>query len=142
MDNFLNLFSSIFNQNNQSSPTPIPKEIIDQYPYGDFPIKYTRSGQEIIRKQSENRFSYEDTPHQENKTTNNLNDIIPLIQMFTRSKKPQDMFQILSKFMFKGNPELEKIFSLLPKVKNQELPISEDFPNTNNVQISSLKKIN
>ena len=58
MDNLLNILN-LFNNNNPKEQEPhdtpkIPKEILDQYPYGKFPEQYTKSGQEHLRKNSEN----------------------------------------------------------------------------------------
>ena len=132
------------NENSQA----VPKEILDQYPYGQFPLRYTKSGQEILRKQSENRFSYE----QEKKTVStqgekqdsglNMQMLIPIIQMLSGGKKNQkDMMQIFSKLLFKDNPDMQKLFSILPNIKGQEINNNEDFPDTNKVKISTLKKI-
>lgn len=151
MDNFFEIFkslSSLKSKENQSNIVNIPKEIQDQYPYGQFPIKYTKSGQETIRKQSENRFSYiEDESTKEDKA-NSSNDIsqlgliLPLIQALSGQKKqPKDLMQIFGKILFKDNPELQKLFSLMPKIKTQSETIDENFPNTNKVNISSLKRI-
>lgn len=140
------------NSNNNSKDTnPIPKEIIDQYPYGQFPLRYTKTGQEIIRKQSESRYSYEqpntyNEPPQENKSDNNLNlsMLLPFIQMLSGGKKnPKDMMQVFSKLLFKDNPDMQKLFSMLPNIKGLDVKTTnnETFPNTNKVEISSLKRI-
>lgn len=133
---------------NNSNNNPIPKEVIEQYPYGEFPLRYTKSGQEIIRKQSESRFKY-DNPvatqnvSPDNKSENlNLSMLLPLIQMMSGSKKnPKDMMQIFSKLLFKDNPDMQKLFSMLPNIKGQEITPQNEFPDTNKVSISSLKKI-
>ena len=66
MENLLELLNMFNKQNeNKNNHTEekqeIPKEILDQYPYGEFPTRYTKSGQEIIRKQSESRYLNETT---------------------------------------------------------------------------------
>lgn len=139
---FQNLSSN--NSNNNS----IPKEVIEQYPYGEFPLRYTKSGQEIIRKQSESRFKYDNSVATQNvpsdsKNENlNLSMLLPLIQMMSGSKKnPKDMMQIFSKLLFKDNPDMQKLFSMLPNIKGQEIAPQSEFPDTNKVSISSLKKI-
>lgn len=150
MDNFFELFNSISKlstKENSAPPQPIPKEVQDQYPYGEFPIKYTRSGQETIRKQSENRFSYKEEEKVEQKNNsfdvNSLGFLLPLMQMFSGDKKqPKDLLQIFGKLLFKDNPELQKLLNIIPKMKSQEVNSdSEKFPDTNKVQISSLKRI-
>lgn len=151
MDNLLEIvkiLSNNQNKENKSESPKIPKEIMDQYPYGEFPLKYTKSGQETIRKQSENRFSYSEKLPLDIKKENNSNDmnlslLLPFIQMMSGGKKqPKDFMQIFSKIIFKDNPELQKLFNLLPKTKSQEITQSKEFPNTNKVSISSLKRIN
>lgn len=95
MENFLDIFKSLSNTNQTSkgeSNTQIPKEILDQYPYGQFPIKYTKSGQETIRKQSENRYSYSDTESTTEKQSNSfdissLSTFLPIIQALSGGKK-------------------------------------------------------
>ena len=149
MDNIFDMLGKLGSQKSQNeSSQAVPKEILDQYPYGQFPLRYTKSGQEILRKQSENRFSYE----QEKKTIStqgekqdsglNMQMLIPIIQMLSGGKKNQkDMMQIFSKLLFKDNPDMQKLFSILPNIKGQEINNSEDFPDTNKVKISTLKKI-
>lgn len=150
MDNIFNMLDKL-NSNNSSTVenNNIPKEILDQYPYGQFPIRYTKYGQEIIRKQSESRFKYENDNVQniEKNTIDKKLDIstlLPIIQMLSSGKKSnKDMMQLFSKILFKDNPDLQKLFSLFPTIKGQDIDKQKDeFPNTNKVEISSLKKIN
>ncbi len=141
-------FSNLSNQQENKTENIIPKEVLDQYPYGEFPIRYTKLGQETIRKQSENRFSYNNDEQSKNNNKSNDNNflqigtLLPFIQMLAGGKKqPKDMMQLFSKFLFKDNPELQKLFSLIPNIKNQEIKNNSEFPNTNKIQISSLKRI-
>ena len=151
MDNIFEMLGKLNSNNNSKDTSPIPKEIIDQYPYGQFPLRYTKTGQEIIRKQSESRYSYEqqnnyDESPQENKSDNNLNlsMLLPFIQMLSGGKKnSKDMMQVFSKLLFKDNPDMQKLFSMLPNIKGLDVKTTnnETFPNTNKVEISSLKRI-
>ena len=151
MDNIFETLGKLNSNNNSKDTNQIPKEIIDQYPYGQFPLRYTKTGQEIIRKQSESRYSYEqpnayNEPPQENKSDNNLNlsMLLPFIQMLSGGKKnPKDMMQVFSKLLFKDNPDMQKLFSMLPNIKGLDVKTTnnETFPNTNKVEISSLKRI-
>lgn len=146
MDNISDLIKIFSNFNNEKKQE-IPKEISNQYPYGQFPIKYTRLGQESIRKQSENRYSYNEEKEKNNRNDGfDLQTLLPMIQLMTSGKKSnKDMMGILTKLLFKDQPELQKLFSLLPnnsKIKNQEIKQNNQFPDTNKVQISSLKRIN
>ncbi len=130
---------------NTNSNSNIPKEILDQYPYGQFPQRYTRSGQEAIRKQSESRFSYTQEIQPQKPPQNlgtSLNSILPFIQFLSGGKKSQkDIMQLFSKIIFKDNPDMQKLFSLIPSIKGQDYTPQSDFPNTNKIEISSLKKI-
>lgn len=144
--NMIDMFQNL--SSNNSNNNSIPKEVIEQYPYGEFPLRYTKSGQEIIRKQSESRFKYDNSVATQNvpsdsKNENlNLSMLLPLIQMMSGSKKnPKDMMQIFSKLLFKDNPDMQKLFSMLPNIKGQEIAPQSEFPDTNKVSISSLKKI-
>lgn len=142
-----NIFNSSGNSNNTNEQNTIPQEILNQYPYGQFPLRYTKMGQEIIRKQSESRFENSNniSTQAKNNSSNenfNLSTLIPIVQMLSTGKKnSKDMMQIFSKLLFKDNPDLQKLISLIPNLKGQELKIEHSFPNTNKVQISSLKKI-
>ena len=144
MDNFLEIFKNLSTLNKpKETEIVIPKEVQDQYPYGQFPIKYTKVGQETIRKHSENRFSYNEEEKKPKDTNNDLglNMLLPLIQMLGNKKQPKDFMQIFGKLLFKDNPEMEKLFKLIPKMKSQEIS-SDDFPDTNKIKISSLNRIN
>lgn len=151
MDNFFDILNSFSKSQDNKNDNNIPKEVIDQYPYGQFPLRYTKSGQEIIRKQSESRYLY-DSPSQSIQNNNppppkddnslNLSLLLPIIQMLSGGKKSsKDMLGIFSKLLFKDNPDMQKLFSMLPNIKSQELSNEDNFPTTNKVQISSLKKI-
>lgn len=130
---------------NKEEATPnIPREILDQYPYGQFPVRYTKAGQENIRKESENRFSYKEEPQPPPPNDSpNILELLPLIQMLSGKKDSKEMFKTLSKFLFKGNKELEKLFELIQpcSIKSQELKSKDEFPDTDKVKISSLKRI-
>lgn len=148
VDNLLNILN-LFNQASQTKNTEpekyeIPKEILDQYPYGKFPNQYTKNGQEDLRKASENRYSYidaEKTEARKNESNLDISSILPLIELMSGKQQPKDMMKILSKMLFKENKEFEKIFDLItPKNKPQEL-INNSFPNTNKVKISTLRRI-
>ena len=153
MDNLsqlINLFSQVSDKNETSTTQEIPKEILDQYPYGKFPIRYTRTGQDNIRRESENRFSYTNTNNNSNldqqKNDNfNMSNLIPLIQLLSGKIDNKDIFQLLSNILFKDNKEIQNIFSLFNNnsktIKSQELEHQNDFPNTNKVKISSLQRI-
>lgn len=148
LETLLSLFSKMQNKDGSQPQQNIPKEILDQYPYGDFPQRYTKAGQENLRKESENRFSYaqsytdntNDTPNSGNNI--NIMELLPLLLMSDK-KEPQKMFKTLSKFLFKDNPELLNLLDLFSNsnIKSQELPAEESFPDTNKVSISSLKRI-
>ena len=153
MDNLINLMSTLYQKNNTPPPQQqnIPKEILDQYPYGEFPIRYTKVGQEDIRKNSENRFAYTIEPTQidNQNNSNNLDfkTLLPLIQTLSnKNTSSKDMFKVFSQLLFKDNPELQSLLELFsktttPSIKNQEIDNRELFPNTNKVSISSLQKI-
>ncbi len=121
----------------------IPKEIMNQYPYGQFPIKYTKSGQEKIRIQSEHRYENTTEPQMTNSQNSDIDSILPLIQILTqKEKKPNDMMKIMSKLLFKDNPQMEKIFSLFSNnIKKQNIDNTENFPNTHKYDIEKLKRV-
>lgn len=143
MDNIVDLIQ-MFSKSNEEKKVEIPKEVADQYPYGQFPIRYTKVGQEEIRKQSESRFSYteENKDFSNNSNGLDLKSLLPIIQLMSSGKKnSKDMMAIISKLLFKDNPTYEKLFSQLTKIKSQEIKREDDFPDTNNIKISSLKRI-
>lgn len=155
MENIIELISTLSKKNNSSNnstPEPIPKEILDQYPYGEFPIRYTKIGQEDIRKHSENRFAYKDVPQKDIDNNNNSNaldfkSLMPIIQLLSnKNHSSKDMFKVFSQLLFKDNPELTNILELFSKginttINKQEIDNRDTFPSTNKVSISSLKKI-
>ena len=144
INDIIKVFSSQKTQEKEQTPN-IPQEVLNQYPYGQFPIQYTRTGQEQLRKQSENRFSKnEESTKEINNETNQLDimSLLPIISMLQNKKQPKDMFELLSNLLFKDKPEMKNLFNLIPKHKNQEINKIESFPNTNKVSINSLKRIN
>ena len=129
------------NKQNEQKPEPIPKEILNQYPYGEFPIRYTKLGQEHIRKNSENRFATDSNTNQNTQNTTDIMSLLPLISMMSNKKQPKDMLELFSSILFKDNPEMKQILKLIPKSNNKEI-VKNDFPDTNKICINSLKKIN
>lgn len=155
MDNIsevLGLLGNITKSNTQQPPPEnnIPKEIIDQYPYGQFPSRYTKSGQEEIRKTSENRYSYQSTEastipsNHNNKDGMDISSILPIIQMMSKKKsnQPNNLLPLLSKLIFKDNKDMQKILELLPQTrKSKEINLTTDFPNTNKIDVSTLSRV-
>lgn len=133
--------------NVQNTTPPIPKEISDQYPYGEFPVRYTKSGQELLRKNSERRYSYKEEDHSTYDTdTPNDNSgiltILPLLEiMMSKKKQPNKMFELFSSILFKDKPELKKLFSIMPNITTKEVSNCDNFPDTNKVSISSLRRL-
>jgi len=145
--NILNLFNSPQKQEEPQLESQIPKEILDQYPYGKFPERYTKSGQENLRKNSEGRFANiePNNNNESSKEENNNLDIssfLPVIQLISGKQQPKDMMKILSKLLFKDNKNIEKFLDIMsPKNKVQEIKINTPFPDTNKIKISSLRRI-
>lgn len=151
MDNLIQILNLLNKQTNaqetSNQTTPIPKEILDQYPYGEFPSRYTKSGQEDLRIKSQNRYSSIPSLSQEQKSESNndnlnINTLLPLIQMMSNKKQPSDMMKIFSEILFKDNKDMQQLFQLFSKNKSQEIKPASPFPNTNKVNISSLRRIN
>lgn len=141
------IIKTLSNTNENSSS--IPKEILEQYPYGEFPLRYTKSGQEYLRKNSEARYlnsppSTQDKVEDDTSKPIDLSTILTLSTLLSNKKKqPSDMLELISSILFKDNPEIKKLLKLFkPTTKAQEVIPKEDFPDTNKVCISSLKRIN
>ena len=134
----IKIFETNKTQNNTTEK--IPEEIINQYPYGQFPIKYTKEGQEKIRKQCEDRFNKDIEENINQNQTSDINSILPLISLLTNKKQPKDIFELLSCLITKDKPELKNLFKLLQKPNPKEPERS--FPDTNKVSINSFKRIN
>lgn len=149
MDNIAQLLKILSNTNSEENKEPdIPKEIIDQYPYGEFPIRYTKSGQETIRKNSEARYSHSIDTNKDSLQPKpaglDISTILSLSTLLSGKKKgnQNDMLEIFSSILFKDNPELKKILELFSKkTKAQEIDNSNNFPDANKVRISALKKV-
>lgn len=145
MDNILDILKLF--SNNSTPPVQkvtISKELKEQYPYGEFPIRYTKSGQETIRKHSEKRFSYDtpEKPTQDKGLNLNIESLLPLMQTLSSSKKdPNNMINMLSKLLFKDNPQMANLLKLFPMKNNVNVKNNDNFPDTKKVEISSLKRI-
>lgn len=141
--NIANLLKALSSgQDENVNKDTVSDEISMQYPYGDFPIRYTKSGQETLRKQSEARFS---SPAPQNYTPNADIDISSLVAVLSlmggKKKSSSDMLELLSPILFKNNPELKSLLKLFNKEKPKEIINTTDFPNTNKVAINSLKRV-
>lgn len=143
MDNLIEILNAMTKLNNtQQTPTDsIPEEVLKQYPYGEFPSRYTKKGQEEIRINSENRFSGNNQSATNlNHDNANLQSIFPLLQLL--ANKNNNSLEILTQILFKDNKEMLTLFNLFNnKHKPQTIDSPSNFPNTNTIQINSLKRI-
>lgn len=141
MESLIKLLSANTSQSSQSNE-PIKKEIDMQYPYGDFPIRYTKSGQEFMRKNSEARYQSPPPPEPQQSSSIDISTLVTLMSLLGGKKKSSsDMLELISPILFKNNPELKSLLKLFNKDKPKEIIGSQDFPNTNKVSISSLKRV-
>ena len=149
MDNIAQLLKILSSTNSNENREPqTPKEILDQYPYGEFPIRYTKSGQEKIRKNSESRYSHHTDNHENLSLPKtpclDISTILSLSSLLSGKKKnnQNEMLEIFSSLLFKDNPEFKQILELFSKKpKAQEIDNCSNFPDTNKVCINSLKKV-
>ena len=58
----------------------------------------------------------------------------------SQKQQPKDMMKILSKLLFKDNKDIQKVFDLI-SIKSKEIDKSDNFPDLNKVNISSLKRV-
>lgn len=139
--NLINILSGA--QTTSNTTTNIPKEVLEQYPYGDFPIRYTRSGQEFLRKNSEARYLNPPPPQKPSESTNSdISTLITLMSLLGGKKKSSnEMFELFSSILFKDNPELKKLIKLFPQNKPKEVNAQTDFPKPHTVSISNLKRV-
>lgn len=145
----INLMSSILtnsatttasaNTNNTSTPTPsIPNELKSMYPYGDFPIKYTKSYQDYL-KSNINKTIFSDIPISDNQANDNssipqekengidIKSILPIIQTLSSNKSPdtKSLLNVLAPILFKDNPNILSLISNMPlPTKNNNSPIN------------------
>lgn len=142
LSNLINILSSAKTDKDASSES-VPKEILDQYPYGDFPIRYTRSGQEFLRKNSEARYLNPTPQYEEPKTSkSDISTLATLLSLVgTKKKSPSDMLELFSSIIFKDNPEIKNILKLFNTNKQPKIEPLEKFPDANKIKISTLKRV-
>ncbi len=142
LSNLINILSSAKTDKEVSSES-IPKEILDQYPYGDFPIRYTKTGQEFLRKNSEARY-LNPTPQRKEPQSQefNISTLVTLLSLVgTKKKSPSDMLELFSSILFKDNPEIKNILKLFNANKQPKIESLEKFPDANKIKISTLKRV-
>lgn len=141
--NIANLLKALSNgQDNIAPPSNSQNEISMQYPYGDFPIRYTKSGQETLRKQSEARFLNTPQPSNTQGSDMDISTLVTIMSLLTGKKKSSsDLLELLYPLLFKNNPELKSLLKLFNKESPKEIVNTKDFPNTNKVSVSSLKRV-
>lgn len=116
--------------------------VSNEYPYGIFPLNYTKEGQEKI-KQSHQQQLREDsftTPESSLKPTLDLSKILPLIKLMGNKKSLSqgDMLQLLLPMLTGADFDMSEILkSITPSNEPEEV---EDTI-TNQIKISSYKKI-
>ena len=159
-NNILGLITNLLKQNTVSTSSSnisqddfnqnIPPNVTSQYPYGDFPFKYTKSGQEYLKNRAMSNY-YSDSINQskQNVTTEklspnepslsniNLQDLLPLISTLSHNKdssstNPVNLLKLLSPILFKDNPDLIKMLDYVKPTK----------PKTNSVNTLSTDRIN
>lgn len=142
LSNLINILSRN-TSNEQAMEQVVPKEVLDQYPYGDFPLKYTKVGQEYLRKNSEARYLNPTPPYQESKEPKpDMSTLVSLLSLVGNKKKnPNDMLELFSSLLFKDNPEIKNLLKLFGSKKQPEINTCNTFPDTDKVKISSLKRV-
>lgn len=165
--NLLNLFNNNQNQSTNSQQTQtkpvsnIPKEILESYPYGQFPTNSTIMGQKqrldnVLSNQKVNNVSAfslpNDTPNndqqteQQNNSSNsssiNMQTLAPLLDgLKSDSNNPNNILKLFVPLLFKNNPNINGILNLLGnmpnfaqnKVKQESIDLSSNisFENAN-----------
>lgn len=141
--NFSNLINILSKTPIDATNGNIPKEVLDQYPYGDFPLRYTKTGQEFLRKNSEARYLNPSPNPEANKSSEpDMSTLVSILSLLGGKKKSSnDIFELLSSILFKDNPELKNILKLFNPKKQTEIETCSDFPDANKVKISNLKRV-
>lgn len=142
LSNLINILSHSTSSENVATQD-IPKEVLDQYPYGDFPLRYTKVGQEYLRKNSEARYLNPTPTHQESKKPDpDMSTLVSLLSLVGNKKKnPNDMLELFSSLLFKDNPEIKNLLKLFGSKKQPEVNSCNAFPDADSVKISSLKRV-
>lgn len=142
LSNLINILSHSTSSENVATQD-IPKEVLDQYPYGDFPLRYTKVGQEYLRKNSEARYLNPTLAHQESKKLDpDMSTLVSLLSLVGNKKKnPNDMLELFSSLLFKDNPEIKNLLKLFGSKKQPEVNSCNTFPSADSVKISSLKRV-
>lgn len=165
MDNsvLLNMLSTLMSspkKPEESYTTPSHSKDLDyMYPYGDFPIKYTKSYQEYQRISRNNilypsqyQTSNAESIQPDSTTTDSSNtpntsismsSIMPLIQSLLSGKKnsSEDILNNILPLLFKDSPSITPLLSLIKSSSTAHKP-SVNTLNTDKVDIDSLQIIN
>ena len=115
-----------------------------EYPYGEFPIKFTKTGQEkylqeLNKNQYEQYVNTASIDRQENTQQNNQQNtfdiakLIPIIKLMSdkKSMSSTDMLQMFLPLLGGGNMgNITELMSLFNKNQNDEIAEDIDLPNT------------
>ena len=164
---------NLFSKNNivsQEQNNSIPKEILEQYPYGQFPLNNSKEMQNehlknVLHNERKNNVSAFNIPaqniaknnysnfintQQNNNIINNLQPLISLISNSDKKKNNNDLLNILLPFFIGKNNQLSEIFNMLSKkqtkkdeeTKNEEnINCNEEITNFEYKAIDSYEKI-
>ena len=150
------IFKLFLNYNSSQQQNNIPKEIMEQYPYGQFPSNNSKEIQtehlkKILKNQQKNNVSTFNIPNANNNAymnTNNtnertntlntnsdlLNNIKPIISMMSNEKKidNKNLLNLMLPLILGKNNQLGEIFNMALNNQNKK-----DLEKENEVEINS-----
>ena len=130
--------------------------VSNEYPYGEFPLQYTKLGQEQLKKQWQNnnlnvKPDKPDTPpkpdqhpHKEGNKNFDMHKLLPLIKKMNSNKtlSQADLMQMLMGFMDNENKELAEVFNVIASTQTvKEKDITTLNISSNAPSIDSFRKI-
>ena len=157
-DNLLNMITSIMSNlptstkpQNETNNTDISHELKSMYPYGEFPVKYTKSYQDHIRQNLNNDTAYTDnkstidTYINEQPTTSqslDLKTILPLIQnLSSGNRDSKSLINAITPLLFKDQPNLLSLIDSLP-LTNKKSAIDTNTLNVDRIDLDSYTLVN
>lgn len=142
-ESILNIISSMLTNNKNHSPTsatnytntPISNDLKNMYPYGDFPIRYTKNYQDYLKSNLNNGNAFSMNYSSENidntiptTTTQNNFDIktlLPLIENLSNNNlDTKSLLSSLMPLLFKDQNNLLPLLEALPLTPKKNAPKS------------------
>ena len=124
------------------------KQSFNEYPYGQFPTKFTKTGQKQYFEELTNTEQKINTlnvapPEPQQNNSFDISKLLPLIKMMSdkKSMSSTDMLSLFIPLLGGGGNNISELMSLMNSSKSTTEEVEEDISPTDTMRIDEYKRV-